>query len=539
MLQAMVQSGYITQDSADAADAQPLELHRNAFYSLKQQPYVFDYVQQALNQRYCPDQKPTKPCQPVDAGGLKIYTTIDLTKQKQAAQAIANHEGQPGDPAAAVVTVDPSDGHILAMQTSSSYAQSNFDYATQSLRQTGSAFKPFVLMTLIHDFHGDPDQTYYNSQELLPGWLPTFPTYHVQTAEHGYLGSINVTKATVLSDNTVFAQLAQDVTMAQVTDTAHAMGITSPLSGLPSEALGAVAVSPLQVADAYATLAGQGYHTPPTAISKVVLPDGKVDTSFGSPTRTKVFTDGEAYAATQVLTGVIKNGTGTAAQIGCPAAGKTGTTSNYTDAWFVGYTPQLATAVWVGYPKSTVSMNDVNGLGPGYGGTLAAPIWHDYMAQAIGGSCGDFPQPTAPFHGTSFFGKFAVTGNPSSGSGNSSNSGNSNGSGSSNGYGNNGSGSSGTATGPYTTPQPGSGGATPGTGGTGGTPPGGISPNGTPPGGTGQGGGGPSGNGPSGTGQGGTGPPGNGAGGTGQGGGTPPPAGGGSPPSPGGTRARH
>jgi penicillin-binding protein 1A len=127
-----------------------------------------------------------------------------------------------------------------------------------------------------------------------------------------------------------------------------------------------------------------------------------------------VFTDGEAYAATQVLKGVITGGTGTAADYGCPAAGKTGTTTNYTDAWFVGYTPQLSTSVWVGYPNRTTSMDDVNGLGPGFGGTLAAPIWHDYMEQASNGYCSDFSLPTNPFHGTAFIGKYTSTGNPSS-----------------------------------------------------------------------------------------------------------------------------
>ncbi len=113
---------------------------------------------------------------------------------------------------------------------------------------------------------------------------------------------------------------------------------------------------------------------------------------------------------------MIQSGTGTAADYGCPAAGKTGTTSNYTDAYFDGYTPQLATAVWVGYPNATTSMNDVNGLGPGFGGTLAAPIWHDYMSVASNGYCGDFPSPAVPWHGTAFFGNFATTGNSSSSS---------------------------------------------------------------------------------------------------------------------------
>jgi penicillin-binding protein 1A len=198
------------------------------------------------------------------------------------------------------------------------------------------------------------------------------------------------------------------------------MGITSHLDGLPAEGIGGlrIGVSPLEMADAYATLANGGIHIPPTAITKVLFADRSV-VDLGDPPRKRVFSPGQAYAATQVLKTVIQSGTGTAADYGCPAAGKTGTTSNYTDAWFVGYTPQMSTAVWVGYPNSTTSMFDVNGLGPGFGGTLAAPIWHDYMSVASNGYCNDFPIPAVPWQGTAFFGKYATTGNsvPGSGSG--------------------------------------------------------------------------------------------------------------------------
>ncbi len=410
VLAAMVQSHYITAAQAASADASALQVKPNATYGTVVEPYVFDYVRQALIQRF--------GLGTVEKGGLKVYTTIDLAKQQQARQAILANEGQPGDPAAALVSIDPSNGHILAMATSSSYGQTKFDYATQSHRQTGSAFKVFVLMTLIHDYDGDPNQTFYNSHELQPGWLPGYPTYHVQTAEHSYLGNVSVTKATTLSDNTVFAQLDADVGPDKVRSTAYAMGITSHLDGLPAEGIGGlrIGVSPLQMADAYATLASGGVHVSPTAITRVVFPNGRV-VNLGDPPHKRVFPDGQAYAATQVLRTVIQSGTGTAASYGCPAAGKTGTTSNYTDAWFVGYTPEMSTSVWVGYPNSTESMNDVNGLGPGFGGTLAAPIWRDYMQQASDGYCGDFAVPTDPWHGTAFVGRYAITGKAKTDSG--------------------------------------------------------------------------------------------------------------------------
>ena len=291
------------------------------------------------------------------------------------------------------------------MATTSKYGtgpgETTFDYAWQGHRQTGSAFKVFSLMTLIHDYDGDPNRTYYTSKLLPPGWLPGYPTYSVHTAELSYQGTISVTRATTDSDNTVFAQLAQDLTLPKVSATAHAMGITSSLTNYPSEALGAVSVSPLEMADAYATIASGGIHHPPTAITKVVFPDGSV-VNMGSPAGNRVFSEGESYAATQVLKTVIQSGTGTAANYGCPAAGKTGTTSSFTDAYFDGYSPKLATAVWVGYPNATESMAN------GFGGTLAAPIWHDFMSAASDGYCGDFTVPSVLWHGTQFVGSFSA-----------------------------------------------------------------------------------------------------------------------------------
>jgi penicillin-binding protein 1A len=433
----MLAAHYITQAQANAADATHLEVKRNDTYSVKRQPYIFDYVRQALIKRF--------GLATVEKGGLKVYTTLDEKRQAEALQAVLSHEGGPGQPAAALVSIDPSNGRIQAMATTSKYGtgpgETTFDYAWQAHRQTGSAFKVFTLMTLIHDYNGDPNQTYYTSRELLPGWLSGYPTYHVQTAEHSYAGNINVTKATTLSDNTVFAQLAQDVTLPKVTATAHAMGITSRLTDLPSEALGAVSVSPLEMADAYATLASGGIHHAPTAITKVQFPDGSV-VNLGALPGKRVFPYGQAYAADQVLKTVITSGTGTAANYGCPAAGKTGTTSSFTDAYFAGYTPQLATAVWVGYPNATTSMPN------GFGGTLSAPIWHDYMASASNGYCSDFTPPSVPFSGTSFFGRYASTGNSNAGSGTSSGSGISTGAPNSTG----GAGVGGTSSNPYNNP---------------------------------------------------------------------------------------
>jgi penicillin-binding protein 1A len=402
VLQAMVTSHYITQGLATAVEKQPLQIHPNQQFIQQNDPYIFNYVEQQLFQRF--------GVNTVENGGLKVYTTIDPKVEQEALNAIHAHEGGAvldDQPAAALASVDPSNGHILAIASSATYQQTKFDYPVQAERQTGSAFKVFALMTLIHDYDGDPNQTYYDSHFLAPGWLPQDPTWSVHTAEETYQGVINVTKATTISDNTVYAQLAADLGWNKLDATAHAMGITSKLTGNPAEVIGGLAdcCTMLEMADAYATLANGGSHVPPTIIDHVVFPSGRV-VNLGNPQRTQVFTDGEAYEGTQVLKTVIQSGTGTAANYGCPAAGKTGTAENLDNAWFVGYTPKISTAVWVGYPQGNIPMSD------GFGGTLAAPIWHDFMLAASDGYCGDFPQPAVPFTGTAFTGPHSASKEP-------------------------------------------------------------------------------------------------------------------------------
>jgi penicillin-binding protein 1A len=160
----------------------------------------------------------------------------------------------------------------------------------------------------------------------------------------------------------------------------------------------------MEMARAYASIANGGYRVKPIVVTKVTFPDHHVD-QLGKPTKTKVFQDGVTYEATQILEKNVQSGTGTRAQIGCPAAGKTGTVDNFTDAWFVGFTPRLVTSVWVGHPK------DPYPLGPNaQGGAIAAPIWGAYMKSAKGKFCGDFPKPKVPFSPQPFFGKYSRTG---------------------------------------------------------------------------------------------------------------------------------
>jgi penicillin-binding protein 1A len=408
VLQAMVKSRYITYRQARHAMHERLGVRNSKLYTHREQAYIFDYALSQLIHHY--------GLKTAEDEGLKVYTTIQPNMQQLAHNAIvANQPGGPvlsDQPAAGLATVDPSNGHIVALGSSATYAQTNYDYPVQAHRQPGSAFKVFALMTLIHDYDGDPNQTFYTSQFLAPGWDPQNPTWSVHTAEQTYQGTIDVNKATVVSDNTVFAQLVVDLGPDKMDAIAHQMGISTPLNANPAEVIGGVkdGVTPLEMADAYATLANGGYHIAPTIIDHVVFPDGSVDHSIGNPPRTRVFSYNEVYEAIKILKGVIKSGTGTAADYGCPAAGKTGTAENLANAWFVGFTPKLATAVWVGYPQGNI------GMPGGFGGALAAPIWHDFMSSASRGYCGDWSPPATSWQGTAFVGPHSASGN-SGGSG--------------------------------------------------------------------------------------------------------------------------
>ncbi|MEZ5121419.1 MAG: transglycosylase domain-containing protein [Solirubrobacterales bacterium] len=398
VLDAMVKAHDITPAQAARTKATRLGLRRNTYYQQRHEQFFFDYVKQELIDRY--------GVATVRRGGLRVYTTIDLHLQDLARQAITDHLNQPGQPSAALVTVDPRNGHILAMASSATYGPTVFNYATQAFRQPGSTFKGIDLMAAVR-MGIDPTKTYYDSHELMPGWDPAAPTWHVQTDDHSYRGSVSLKDAIIASDNTVYAQLGADITPERIRKAAYDMGITSHLDAFPAEAIGGLrrGVSPLEMADAYATIADGGRRNRVTAIAKVVHPDGTVDHP-GVGKRRKEFTDGQTAKVIDALKGVLVSGTAAGQGIGCPAAGKTGTTSSFTDAWFVGFTPRLSTAVWVGYPQETTSMTAVPGYGEVFGGTLPAPIWHEYMAAAHGSYCGDFPAPKHPFVASDFHGRF-------------------------------------------------------------------------------------------------------------------------------------
>jgi penicillin-binding protein 1A len=423
VLDAMAKNGFISEARATKAMEKGLGLKRGNKYSQRREPYFFDYVEQLLIEKY--------GVAVYRQGGLKIYTTIDPKKQQQARQAIQGQLGRPGDPSSAIVSIAPQTGFIEVMASSGTYNDRTFNLAAQGHRQPGSAFKTMVLVTAIRE-GVDPNKTTYVSKPLALQ-IPGYGTWNVKTYGNTYGGSMNLVKATVTSDNTVYAQLDVDLGPDKVAKTAHDLGITSKLEGVPSEGLGGLGqgVSPLEMARAYATLANGGKRHKPVAIRKVVFRDGKSDTSLGRSKGKQVITDGEAYEVTKILEKNVQAGTGTKAQIGCPAAGKTGTTDRFNDAWFVGYTPDLASAVWVGYPNALKEMRAVHGISVA-GGTFPAQIWGAFMNQAKGSDCRSFPQPKTPASFSPFHGKHAGTGNASADG--TSNGGNSAGGGGYNGY---------------------------------------------------------------------------------------------------------
>jgi penicillin-binding protein 1A len=395
VLRAMVDAGSITSAAAAAAERSGLQLHPDTAYPTSKDPAVVAYVRQQLRAQI--------PARVIAGGGLTIRTTIEPRDQDEALASLRAHEGSAGDPVAALASIDPANGHIVAIANSRRHS---FDYAADAARQPGSAFTVFVLIALIHDEDGDPAKTFYDSHYLRPGWLPAHPVYSVHNYEGTYEGDMSVAHAVATADNSVFAQLGVDLGPDTIDAVAHAMGITAPLPAAPSAALGGlpVGVSALQMADAYATIANGGIHIAPTIISSVTLPGESTTNARPAPT-TRILSIGEASEATKVLRNVITTGTGTAAYFGCPAAGKTGTTSDFSDAWFIGYTAQLATSVWVGYPTGTP-------MADGFGGTVAAPIWHDYMQAVTPTGCGSQTLPTASWSGRAYAGKHTVPAKP-------------------------------------------------------------------------------------------------------------------------------
>jgi len=333
-------------------------------------------------------------------GGLRIYTTLDPKLQSDAEQAIGDVISRPAtDPSAALVSIDPTNGYVRAYVGGRDFFASTpaaqFDLASQGERQSGSAFKPFVLAAALEA--GVPlSRTYSGPAQLtIPLPAPQQP-WVVHNFENQGFGRLNLVDATVESVNTVYAQLIEDIGPRRAVDLAHQMGVTAPLQAVPSAVLGTNDVSALDMASAYATFAADGVHTDPVFVTKVTDRNGKV--LYEAPAQhRRVLPSSISREVTSVLQQVVDRGTGVKARIGRPVAGKTGTTDGNADAWFVGYTPELATSVWVGFPQSRTPMMPPTTRVTVTGGTWPAQIWQLFQSTALASTpASTFPAVQAP-----------------------------------------------------------------------------------------------------------------------------------------------
>lgn len=360
----------ITASEYDDAIATPIKttgLKRPATKA----PYFVEWIKSQLAEEYGQDR--------LYRGGLRITTTLDLPSQTAAEKAIANVLNRKDDPSAALVSVRAGTGEVVAMVGGRDFASQQFNAAVQGQgRQPGSAFKPFVLATALGQGIS-PSHTYESGAVKLNVGSQV---WSVTGASGGRKGPMRLREATEKSVNSIFAKLILEVAPEKVIATAERMGLAKGITPVPAIALGGLeqGVTPLEMASAYATLASGGRSAVPYGISEVKDSQGKV--LFAAKPKSKDAIDpAVAFLTTDILKGVISKGTGGAAAIGRPAAGKTGTTQEYRDAWFVGYTPQLSTAVWMGYPEAAKEMKNVHGRQV-TGGSFPAQIWASFMRQA-------------------------------------------------------------------------------------------------------------------------------------------------------------
>ena len=404
VLEKMVEQGDISAAAAAHANRAPLPRISQGKRptTFERVPFFTEYVKDLLIRHLGAGK--------VYGGGLEVTTSIDLGLQKIAEKTVKDTLSIRGGPSASLVALDPRNGEILAMVGGRSFKQSQFNLATQSQRQAGSAFKPFVLSAALAQ--GLSPSSVLVSKPL---YLPLGDRYwSVSNSEDSYLGPIDLKTATTYSDNTVFAQLTKIVGPRNVVAAAHALGIQSKLDSYLSNGLGTNLVNPLEMARAYATIANGGTRidgsmldNEPRAVlgyrnlkNNTVVPNAEVRKQEMEPNNSAIITS--------LLENVVSSGTGRRAALpGRVAAGKTGTTENYGDAWFVGYTPQLVVAVWVGYPNKLVSMDNLYHGQPVMGGTYPALIWKSFMEHAFtyfektdpSGQWGPeyFPNPSYPY----------------------------------------------------------------------------------------------------------------------------------------------
>jgi penicillin-binding protein 1A len=388
VLRAMLANHAITSTQyARAMADRKLHLKAGKLYTRIREPYFFSYVRELLQRQY--------GANTVRSGGLKVYTTIDPRLQRFAIDAIRQTLYYKTDPAAAIVSINPSNGAIRAMtEVTPGNSKNQVNFLSSAHRQPGSTFKTIVLTTAISQgispstsylsapFKYDPTGTGSCDTNPPTAWCP-------ETYDHTYLGTTSIERATLASDNSVYARLSLDVGPDSIANMAYRLGVGTDLRAkegvyVPSMGLGSRVVTPMDMASVYSTLAAGGIYAKPMAIRRVVLPGGKVDAEagWGKPQRKRVIADWVAAEVTRILEENMTSGTGRGAYFGRTSAGKTGTTDDYADAWFCGFTPALEATVWIGYPQGEIPMRYVHGISVS-GPTFPATIWRLFMQRAV------------------------------------------------------------------------------------------------------------------------------------------------------------
>ena len=395
VLDRMLSNGVITQEERDAAQAEPLVLNPTepSTTGIEAYPYFTSYVRDQLtdaNGKYAYSKDE------LFKGGLKVYTTLDVSMQEAAEAAAREKEQAAGDNyEVAMVAIDPDNGYIKALVGGKDYDASQVNMATGtggSGRQAGSSFKTFTLVAAIEQGIDPNTMIDASATAKLPGW-------EVANINHTNYGTKSIADAFAVSSNTAFARLILSIGPDKVVDVAKRMGITSPLTATGSLTLGSESVTPLEMANAYATIANGGTHYDPECVERIVDRNGSIVVDNSAPKGERAISAEVAHAATEVMKGVITKGTGKAAALsnGQVSAGKTGTSENYMDSWFCGITPQLSVAIWFG------DRSDYSHAQRVPSGMSAASTFPDFMNVVLKGKpTEDFPKAGDPQYKSDF-----------------------------------------------------------------------------------------------------------------------------------------
>ncbi|MHB1348172.1 MAG: PBP1A family penicillin-binding protein, partial [Candidatus Humimicrobiaceae bacterium] len=381
----MKEQGFINEEQYSQSLREPIILNTDIDFSGQEEtrfaPYFIDYIKQQLYDKKFTDSDVFK-------GGLRIYTTLDKDLQIKAENSFKTIFPDPIGPSYSLISVDSNNGYIYAIVGGKDYETSKFNIATQGKRQPGSVFKvPVLLESIIKNI---PPETAFNPNGPItidiPGSKPWIIDNYGGEKFGEPLNPMNIVDATIHSVNVVYAQLVMQVGAENVEKLLNSMDILE-IGSNPAIALGGLekGVTPLDVSKIFSTIASGGIYHEPVCILKITDSSGNILFEYDSqdnPATKKVFEEPQAFLATQILQRVINEGTGRAAGIGRPAAGKTGTTSDLRDAWFAGYTPELTTVVWMGYQESNKAMEPIYDRNV-TGGAFPAQIWAEFMKEAL------------------------------------------------------------------------------------------------------------------------------------------------------------